>query len=675
MPEDANLDDALLHRWPDAELRASFHGLLAIYRGLCAKELATSGCEVTRVAYRRLCCWIRRALAPAEARAAPAAPDREMAKARSLLLDLKAKHGADWLQALASILAMLLHYEFDAREPSLLVNRRRPGKPFPTYPSSPATVRLLADLLASRLLPADLAVACRDAVEARHFAARVLTFRVLDPSFESGQLLLAFIQAVLQRVLSRCPQDGRATRLLAQELIPTLCRDCLWGIDRNELGIPAFALLVALLGDEHGARGLRPRHLFAADALDPAATPALPLFDGILNNPPWGESLMPGERDRLRSRFPSIQHRTNTYVSFTEMAVERLRPDGAFAIILPSNALTSRNAAGLRRLLLDQTAIEGLVLLPRAAFGDATVRGLVLTGRAHPSVPPKTFQSMIFPLVKRMKATGPPQCREVAWKDLLELGSRSWSDLLAEHRPTGWGPTVALGSVARVATGIRLYAVGRGRPQQSPETVRARPFSLPGPAPGATPVIHGRHVLPFKVLEPCEYVRFGSWLAWVGDHDGFRQRPRVFVRELCRRDGRLSTAVARDGYVPLHGVLTILPTAIDCRILVGILNSAVAARYVQAHAASFSKVDFQRVTVQELCNLPIPVAALGPAAGRRKHPGARPSPQRALRREIIRLVESLSAGTLAAPRSRAKLDRLDEVISALFTAGGSAPDG
>jgi N-6 DNA Methylase/TaqI-like C-terminal specificity domain len=658
----------LLCRWPDASLTRAFRDFLAVYRTFCAASLASSDAEPTRAGYTLLCEVLRRASVDGGAAATEVRPySPEEARVRALLRDLREGHRPDWLQRLASILAMLMHYAVDVRSRSLLVNRRRPRSPFPTYPMSPAAARLLAELVTSLLLEREFPAVCDRARAAESHAERALAFRILDPSFESGQLLLEVAQAILRRLHRRHPAGTRAARFLAQASLEKLFRDSLWGIDRNPLAIPAFRLLVSLLGAEHGFSGLEPRRLFAGDACDLLQGREFPSFDGVVNNPPWGEELAQRERDQLHDRFPSVQHRADTYVSFSELIVTALRPAGGFAILLPSQAITARNAAGLRELLLDQTRLERLILLPRAAFGDASVRGLVLSGRVRPVPVSPSCRITIYPLVKRLAGTDPPRSFQVPGKAFARVGTHSWSTLFAARDPVAsWRSTIPLGSLAVVASGVQLHGVGRGDPKQTRAVVRRRRFSLSGPSLGATPAVRGRNLRPFHLLRPEVYVRFGSWLARIGQHGAYRLRNRIFVRELCRRDGRLTAAAARDGWIPLHGVLTVLPNRIDPRVLMGILNSGQAAEYVRAHAASMSKVDFQRITVGELQRMPIPAAAL--EASVREQLGLPPaSPQAAaLRGELIELVEGLSTSQHQGGETTAAFERLEAAVAGLF---------
>jgi hypothetical protein len=100
--------------------------------------------------------------------------------------------------------------------------------------------------------------------------------------------------------------------------------------------------------------------------------------------------------------------------------------------------------------------------------------------------------------------------------------------------------------------------------------------------------------------------------------------------------------------------------------LVGILNSAITAEYVSKHTASFSKVDFQKIIVSELRQMPIPIAAVNP--GRRAALGLPPFSQRelSLHRRLITLARNLSHATPVNNSKTQKLfDEMNAVISAM----------
>lgn len=668
-------------RWPDARLRGSFRNLLGIFHGLIAKERQESGDpqEAVRTAYRTICKWMEDAARQSKPGRVGAGGQRRSQRlvVQALVAQLKSAYASDWLQAVASLLGMLMHFSVSDGAPQGLANHRRPGKPFSTYPTSPAVARFLADAVVGNLPRARIPERCRCSRDAAHYAERAFGFRVLDPSMESGQLLLEVAMACVREVRIKHPPRSAAARRLIQAILTKLCRDSLWGIDRNELAATAVGTVFSMLGADLGVRTAAPRHMFTGDAFRYLKQGDLSGFDAVVNNPPWGEALTPDERKELRAGFASMQHRSDTYVAFTELGLRCVRPGGIFALVVPSQAVATRNATGWREMLAGQTKINTILLLPQTSFADATVRGLVIVGRRRRATALNRIRVVTYPMGKGLCANGPARSFVVDAGVLRSIGTGSWWPLLhPDGRREFRGPTVPLGRVATVALGVQVHHRGRGVPPQTRRVVQRRPFVVSRPVHGAVPAIQGRDVREFRVSEARRFLKFGPWLAWVGQHAILRRRHRIFVRELCRRDGRMVASTVGGGSVPLHGVLTIVPTAVRTNALIGILNSSVAAEYVRTSTGSYTKVDFQKITVTELRSMPIPMAAI-PASGRAMlGVGALGPHERGLRDDVENLVRRLarmpsSSGFVAI---RLKSD-LDAAVSAMYGMGGRARHG
>jgi len=582
----------------------------------------------------------------------------------SLLLDLKATR-KDWLQSVASLLAMLMHFSLDNRRTKLLVNRRRPQKIGSTYPNSPSVARFMGDEIVKNLCKEGVPLRCRQYVEAERYAERAFAFKVFDPSMESGQLLLEIALASIRMVYRKHAAKSLAARYLTCAILKKICRDCLWGCDRNNRASLAVQTIFTLLGLEFEISDLRVEHLFVGNSLSLMKRNKLPTFDGLINNPPWGEFLSYAERERLRSQISTLHHRSDTYIAFTELALQLLKPNGTFTLILPSQAIASRNAARLRELLTRQAFISRMILLPRSAFRDSAVRGILLLGKARPKRRSSKCHIVVFPLAKRMDTADLPQRRAILADSLRSIGENSWMPLFNEYtKPQA--KTIQLGALATMLIGVQLYRRGRGKPPQSAQVVRTQPFSFETAVRGTTPAIRGRDIQAFQVGPSRQFIKLGEWLAWTGNHRKILLADRVFVRELCRHDGTITAAIAPKDHVPLHGVLTIIPKMIGIHALIAILNSTRAARFVRCHAASFSKVDFQRITTTELALFPIPAAAIG-----RRHRSSLglhepTTDELELCQRLNYLVSYVSRLTSTSPNVAKRHAEIDEIVSAMY---------
>jgi hypothetical protein len=606
-------------RWPDLTLRKLFHEIWPLYEELVRTEGSV------HCAFAAICSSIRDCSGPTPV--------------RDLYSELRQAYGPDWLQGLASLLGMFMHF---STERGVLRNYRRPQKEFSSYPTSPHVTEWAGVSMLARLVKQPIPRTTPSAAAAERWAEEMLAFRLLDPAMESGQLLLETALVMLRRIHRQHPSTSADARRLRCAVLERLCHDCLWGIDRNKLALPAVSLVFSLLGAECGVKLPGPRNLLNCDALRWSAGENPPVFDGILSNPPWGETLRTAERRWIAAQFSAIEYQTDTYVAFSELAMRVLRLHGVFVLILPAQVLAVQNAAGLRELLCTRTELSEILVLPRPAFADACVRAVVLVGRTAAVQRAVRCRATVFPFFKPLDQAGPPRCIAISTATLRSLAGRPWWPELTNRARQPSRPTVRLGELATVHAGVQVYGVGRGRPNQTPAIVRQRPFTAQTPFRGSIPAIRGRDLRDFTVRDSTLFIRFGPWLARPGKHATLRRSTRVFVRELCRRDGKLVTAVANDAVVPLHGVLTLKPRGIEPCALVAILNSGPVAKHVRTHAASFAKVDFQKITTTELRELPIPASAIEPA--RRAKLGLPRASQReaTLRRQLMRLAKQAS---------------------------------
>ncbi len=511
------------------------------------------------------------------------------------------------IERIASALGMLAHLEPDRKHYGCVVNLRRPWNRLPTYPTPPWVGRTCAEFCLDRLIPSDLPATCRSVRAAERFAKRSLAFRLIDPSMESAHLLLQVAIALVSRV---CPSPRSATRsegYLTRALLERLLGECLWGIDKSAKSVSAANTVMSLFALLCGATGCETPHLVVGDSLKLLGRNEWSEFDCLVNNPPWGSSVDGNVRDTMK-RFPTLYGHPDAYVVFTEAGLGSLRAGGVFGFILPSQVLGARNAVRIRHYLCSKGRISALVLLPRSAFAPATVRGVLVLGHREPATSHHQMCIVRFPVLKDMSRRGPIERFQQPVSKLNESGETSWVPLIWDGRrnPASSVEMVRLGELAHLVSGVKTYAVGQGRPPQTADTLKDRPFTCSSPKEGAVPALRGRNVVPFAIARPELFVRLGAWLAWVGPHESLRFAERVFVRELCRRDGRLFAAPAPKGTIPLRSIVTVLPLKITVNLLLAVLNSGPIAEHVKSHTASFTKVDFQKITVRELAEIPIP---------------------------------------------------------------------
>ncbi|WP_257164784.1 SAM-dependent methyltransferase [Bradyrhizobium sp. SRS-191] len=542
-----------------------------------------------------------------------------------------------WVLRDASALgAMLMHME--PRQGSTgklrLINSRRRRTEYSTYPTSP----LVAEALAFHIWRW-LASSQTQTPE---------PVRILDPSMEGGPLLLEI--AFRAQSLAAC-RDGNA---LARSAELVLC-----GVDKN----PASATIVSDLLRACRLQSTLPRARFdlrCQDAFDVLSSCA-PL-DGVVNNPPWGAATDGADSEKLVRFGPYAGYR-DVYIAFMAQALKRLRPGRPFGFVLPFQVLTAASAAKLRAELLENCQMDHVILLPKSAFPRATVKTVALLGcRRQNGEQQGRLHVVRYPFARRVRDGSSPTVTYLAEEVVRRLDSTPWLPIATCGPPfVSTMPITRLGDVTAVKLGIEPYRVGRGHPEQTRQDLRTRPFTFERAHRGTTPVVRSRHVSPFRVDAISEHVRIGPWLASHGDHTTFMHQPRVFVRQICGRDGTLVAAIAPLHTVSRYGVFTIICDNISPDILCALLNSGAAAGYVRTHCAGYHKESFGRISAPDLRSFPVPTILL------RGNGGSAGSSLRAKLRHRVRRIRNMIGDAHSINFSHA-LREIDLLIDRAFGA-------
>lgn len=104
-------------------------------------------------------------------------------------------------------------------------------------------------------------------------------------------------------------------------------------------------------------------------------------FDAVVGNPPY--VLLQGEfRDNaqlryFREKYRVASYKVDMYHLFTERGIALTRAGGKCAMITPANFLTNKHLANFRRYLLDETAIDHIVVIDGGVFRGVSVENAI----------------------------------------------------------------------------------------------------------------------------------------------------------------------------------------------------------------------------------------------------------------------------------------------------------
>jgi hypothetical protein len=552
---------ALDFRWPNAFLLSAFRQAYADLAAALKKGSAKQWPEILTIFLRQWLC------------------DRLLKVAND------DQDAVKWvLRETSALGAMLMHLLATMGPNGLhLVNERRHRTEYGTYPTSPrvaeAAARYVWNKLASK----------REQLSGPP--------RILDPTVEGGPLLLEMAFLISAYAVSKNSRRHKRA-----------CDFILSGVDQNPISASIVSTLLEAwrLRSSIDCLGVEIRCHDAFDALSDSKP-----LDAILNNPPWGARTDGATSERLSPYGPYIGYR-DPYIALISLGISRLKPGGPFAFVLPFQLLTAASAGKLRQEILENTQLDHLILLPRKAFPRATVKTVMVLGcRRRDGERRRGMQVVTYPMECRLSDRSFPAAAKFDRKAVGSLGSAPWMTIIQSDPP--FAPTAQvryLGNIAEILLGIEPYRVGRGRPKQTHHDLVLRAFTFHRFRRGTIPVARSRDLARFRVGQISQFIQFGPWLAAPARQLEFAYHPRVFVRQICGRDGSLVAAVAPLGTVARYGVFTIVCNEICPNILCALLNSKIVAQFVRLHCAGYHKESFGRITVGDLRRLPIPKALL-----------------------------------------------------------------
>jgi hypothetical protein len=482
------------------------------------------------------------------------------------------------LRRLSALGSMIMHLDAEANseQKSLISNPRRSRLHYSSYPTSPLIGRSIASYVLSTLV-AD----CSSAPT-----------RIVDPTIEGAPLLLEMLLAANSE--QRSSGNGKPTRGIH-----------IYGIDRSVIATTFSSSLLR-------------------NAIDRLQSPAIEVtilngdsfetlnqfgdFDAFINNPPWGALTDGANARNLDDLGPYCGYR-DPYIAFVALGLRKLKPGGVFGFVIPFQMLTSASSSRLRIELLESAQLDVVCHLPRSVFPRLTMRTALILGKRRRDGERRSSTHLVkYDMTRLISDHSTPVTATISAELLDAAGGNAWLAAARADNVDTLPPTsCVLGDLGSVAIGLEPYRIGRGRPKQTLADLRNLPFTFSTADTGRVPILRGRDVRRYECCKAREYILVGPWLAapdWTAEREN---GPRVFVREICARDGALVAAVPPDHVAPRRGILAVQCTWIDPRILCAILNSSLAASYVRQHCAGFHKESFGRIFANDLRNFPIPL--------------------------------------------------------------------
>jgi len=306
-----------------------------------------------------------------------------------------------------------------------------------------------------------------------------------------------------------------------------------------------------------------------------------PGFDAVIGNPPYGAYLYEPEKSYLTSTYTRQNYQLDSYLLFLEQAVRNLlRQDSFYGMIIPNPWLTNLLQSKIRKFVLEATRIHEILHFKFPVFRKVTVdTEIVILQKSLPDQW-QALVTVIGSLEAFLSAVDSDKNRQILheqqkWHALdgnaINIFTSAAEEQLAAKCLT---KSVALESLLNINVGIKPYQAGKGKPPQTKEIVKNRPYDSDYPQDSSSrPYLRGKDIRRYEI-SPLEsrYLKYGSWLAEPRPAANFDAPVKIVMRQT---GDSLVAAIDTAQYLCLNNMHVLVPkeTDVSSFYCLGAINS------------------------------------------------------------------------------------------------------
>ncbi|MDZ7725940.1 MAG: TaqI-like C-terminal specificity domain-containing protein [candidate division KSB1 bacterium] len=325
-------------------------------------------------------------------------------------------------------------------------------------------------------------------------------------------------------------------------------------------------------------------------------------FDAVIGNPPYGAIFTESEKDYLLNTFQSFEYQINSFVFFLETGLKLLSKNRLLSYITPAVFLNQHYFEKIRKVILDESCINKILVLNYKVFQDAD------TGDTAVFIFEKSDEESFdveFSKMSSAKAFENIKYEKVAQRtfyqnERYEFQLRSNNDLFEK----AYFNSVLLGHISNCIVGIKPYQKNKGQPKQTASTVKNRIFDSDEKRDETyKQYIVGKDIDRYT-LKPIakRFISYGKWLAEP-------RFPAPFEREklvLRQTSDRIRATYDSNGFYNLNNVYNIEMTdkRYNLFYVLGIINSKLMVYLYQEIVPEKGRV-FAEIKKVNLIKIPI----------------------------------------------------------------------
>jgi len=323
-------------------------------------------------------------------------------------------------------------------------------------------------------------------------------------------------------------------------------------------------------------------------------------FHAVIGNPPYGANFDKEQADYYKNHFDTSVAYLDTYVLFIEKAIQLLRDQGLFGMIVPSGWITAPKTKKLREIFTKRFAPRVFASLPYDIFKDAYIDTVIVVGEKFKSgvtmhdLNEAPVDIVSFPMRYKIQSS----------KDFkqfyLKADARQWlNNPNMEFLITKSNEEILLvqklqarfdmiSDIMDIQRGVTPFNIQIQKPEINPFRAfdgTVRRYSL----------IHKSH----------SFIRYDETLAEYKPIRYF-QGDRILLREIISRQFQIQATYTSEDFITNKSMQSLLLKNHNYHIfyMLGILNSKLMSWYFLATSSVGRRDDFPKIVLKQTRELP-----------------------------------------------------------------------
>jgi adenine-specific DNA-methyltransferase len=303
-------------------------------------------------------------------------------------------------------------------------------------------------------------------------------------------------------------------------------------------------------------------------------------FDAIIGNPPYGADLNEIVKDYLGKKYIYQSYQLDSYLLFLEKSIsELIKQNGFWGMIIPNPWLTNVKQDKIRKFVIENTILSEIIHFKFPVFPKVTVDTeiVILKNSKENESDTKViiaqtqeyFEQKDENLIKLLHSQ--KDWKKEAGKTINIFLNDKEKQLLAKLGQK----SISLEFLFDLNVGIKPYQVGKGKPPQTKETVKTRPFdSKIKESEFHKQYLRGSDINRY-IVAPIEirFIKYGEWLAEPRPAANFEVEKKIFVRQT---GDSLIACLDNQKLLCLNNMHVLTPKKVDLQIefYLGLVNSS-----------------------------------------------------------------------------------------------------